>query len=237
MGKGERVVGLLNRMFRRHVGGAQRPPFFDVDATYPSLRVLDRNFPVIREELTAVLQDEERIPRYHEISRAETYISGTVDPARSWRVFMLAHVSGAIPTNQARCPRTSALLGQVPGLLQAFFSILDPGKSIPAHDGPYLGYLRYHLALQVPRVDPPSMRVKDQVHTWREGHSILFDDSWNHQVYNTSPERRVVLIVDVVRPMGWPYSMMNRLVVQVVARHSEEVREVRANVTRYAERG
>lgn len=231
-----RALDLLNRLFRRHVGGAQRPPFFDIDATYPSLRLLDRNYPVIREELLAVLQEQERIPRYHEISKAETYISGTVDPAKSWRVFMLAHVSGGIPTNQARCPRTSALLGQIPGLLQAFFSILDPGKSIPAHDGPYLGYLRYHLALLVPSVDPPSMRVKDQVHTWREGHSILFDDSWNHQVYNTSPERRVVLIVDVVRPMAWPLHAINWLVTRVLARYSEEVREIRTNVTRYADR-
>jgi len=231
-----RALGLLNRLFRRHVGGARRPPFFDIDATYPSLRLLDRNYPIIREELLAVLQDQERIPRYHEISKAETYISGTVDPAKSWRVFMLAHVSGGIPTNQARCPRTSALLDQIPGLLQAFFSILDPGKSIPAHDGPYLGYLRYHLALLVPSVDPPSMRVKDQVHTWREGHSILFDDSWNHQVYNTSPERRVVLIVDVVRPMAWPLHAINWLVTRVLARYSEEVREIRTNVTRYADR-
>jgi aspartyl/asparaginyl beta-hydroxylase (cupin superfamily) len=230
------ALGLLNRLFRRHVGGAQRPAFFDIDATYPALRLLDRNYAVIREELLAVLQDQERIPRYHEISKAETYISGTVDPTRSWRVFMLAHVSGGIPTNQARCPRTSALLGQIPGLLQAFFSILDPGKSIPAHDGPYLGYLRYHLALLVPSVDPPWMRVKDQVHTWQEGRSILFDDSWNHQVYNTSPERRVVLIVDVVRPMAWPLHVINWLVTRVLARYSEEVQEIRANVTRYANR-
>jgi aspartate beta-hydroxylase/beta-hydroxylase len=80
------------------------------------------------------------------------------------------------------------------------------------------------------------MRVKDQLHTWREGESILFDDSWNHQVYNTSPERRVVLIVDVVRPMGWPHAWLNWMVVRVLARHSEETREIRANVNRYAER-
>ena len=136
------ALALLNGLFRRHVGGARHPPFHDIDATCPSLRLLDRNHAVIREELLG-------------------------DPGKSWRVFMLAHVSGGIPTNQARCPRPSAL--------QAFFSILDPGldpsKSIPAHDGPYLGYLRYHLALMVPRVDPPSMRVKDQVHTWPEGRS------------------------------------------------------------------
>jgi aspartyl/asparaginyl beta-hydroxylase (cupin superfamily) len=237
MSAAPRALAFLNRAFRRHLGGSRRPAFFDIDATYPALRLLDRNVAVIREELLAVLQDEARIPRYHEISKAETYISGTVDPERSWRVFMLAHVSGGIPTNQARCPRTSALLDEIPGLLQAFFSILDPGKSIPAHDGPYLGYLRYHLALLVPSVDPPSMRVKDQVHTWQEGRSILFDDSWNHQVYNTSPERRVVLIVDVVRPMAWPLHVINWLVTRVLARYSEEVQEIRANATRYADRG
>jgi aspartyl/asparaginyl beta-hydroxylase (cupin superfamily) len=140
MSAAARALGLLNRLFRRHVGGAQRPAFFDVDATYPALRLLDRNYAVIREELLAVLQDQERIPRYHEISKAETYISGTVDPTR-----------------------------------------------IPAH-------------------------------------------------YNTSPERRVVLIVDVVRPMAWPLHVINWLVTRVLARYSEEVQEIRANATRYANR-
>ncbi|HEX5527965.1 MAG TPA: aspartyl/asparaginyl beta-hydroxylase domain-containing protein [Methylomirabilota bacterium] len=106
---------------------------------------------------------------------------------------------------------------------------------MPAHDGPYLGYLRYHLALLVPSVDPPSMRVNDQLHTWQEGRSILFDDSWNHQVYNTSRERRVVLIVDVLR-MAWPLHAINWLVTRVLARYSEEVRKARANVNRYADR-
>jgi hypothetical protein len=57
------ALALLNGLFRRHVGGAQRPPFHDIDATYPSLRLLDRNHTVIREELLAVLSDQERIPR------------------------------------------------------------------------------------------------------------------------------------------------------------------------------
>jgi aspartyl/asparaginyl beta-hydroxylase (cupin superfamily) len=30
------------------------------------------------------------------------------------------------------------------------------------------------------------MRVKDQYHTWREGESLLFDDSFNHEVINKS---------------------------------------------------
>ena len=46
---------------------------------------------------------------------------------------------------------TCRVLEGVPNLLQAFFSVLDPGKSIPLHKGPYLGYLRYHLGLHSPQ--------------------------------------------------------------------------------------
>jgi Aspartyl/Asparaginyl beta-hydroxylase len=61
--------------------------------------------------------------------------------------------------NRARCPATCAALAKVPGVLQAFFSVLEPGKSVPLHDVPYLGDLRYHLGLRVPSEDPPQIRV------------------------------------------------------------------------------
>ena len=223
----------INAVFARHAGGAHRPSFFDVEETYPALRVLDRLQDRIRVELDALLQDRERIPRYHEISKAETYISGTVNPDKSWRVFMLATVDGEVSANAARCPETMAALRKVPNLLGAFFSILDPGKSIPAHDGPYTGYLRYHLALKVPSVNPPTLRVKDRFHTWEEGKSILFDDSWNHEVVNHSPDIRVVLIVDVLRPMPWNYRWLNLFLTRLLGRYSEEVKGIRANLKRY----
>lgn len=107
-------------------------------------------------------------------------------------------------------PRTIAALKKVPNLFQASFSILDPGKSIPAHNGPYYGYLRYHLGIEVPDDDPPQIRIRDHVHTWRDGESVLFDDSWNHEVINNCAERRVVLIVDVLRPMPRRQHLANR---------------------------
>lgn len=224
----------INAIFSRQAGGPQRPAFFDIDETYPALRVLDRHQDTIRAELEALLQERERIPRYHEVSKAETYISGTVNPDKSWRVFMLATVDGEVPGNAGKCPGTMAALRQVPSLLGAFFSILDPGKSIPAHDGPYTGYLRYHLALKVPNENPPTLRVKDQHHTWRNGHSILFDDSWSHEVINHASELRVVLIVDVLRPMPLPYRLLNLLLTRVLGRYSEEVKAIRGNLKKYA---
>ena len=100
-----------------------------------------------------------------------------------------------------------ALLSCSPSLLA-----LDPGKSIPPHHAPYRGYLRFHLGLQVPAQDPPRLRVKDQHYTWKEGEAVLFDDSWQHEVSNVATEVRVVLVVDVMRPMPRFPTAVNRLI-------------------------
>ncbi|WP_165230547.1 aspartyl/asparaginyl beta-hydroxylase domain-containing protein [Aquisphaera insulae] len=206
----EKLLVPLNRFYDLHTGGARRPIFHDIAATRPELLELDRSFPVIREELLAVLPERASIPRYHELDAMQTYISGTVDKDRDWKVYPL-NLMGVKPAGFAdRCPRTVALLDRIPGLFEAFFSILEGGKSIPAHEGPYRGYLRYHLGLVVPHENPPSIRLKDQVYTWKEGESILFDDSWNHEVYNTCAQDRVILIVDIRRPMPQPFDMVNR---------------------------
>jgi aspartyl/asparaginyl beta-hydroxylase (cupin superfamily) len=186
--------------------------FFDIAATRPELLELDRNYPVIREELLGILPGKRSIPRYHELDAMQYNISAMVDPEKDWKVYPLDIMGVRPPAFCARCPRTTALLDGIPGLFEAFFSILEAGKSIPAHVGPYRGYLRYHLGLVVPEEDPPSIRVKDEVYTWKEGESVLFDDSWNHEVINKSPGDRVVLIVDIRRPMPQPFDGVNRLV-------------------------
>ncbi len=231
---GDRVLRALNALYYRDAGGESRPPFFDIDATYPSLRVLDQNLAVIQAEVEALLSERQAIPRYHEVSAQETYISGTVKPEKAWRVLMLRWMAGGgLEANIAKCPRTSALLDRIPGVTQAFVSILDGGKPIPAHDGPYLGYLRYHLALKVPAEKPPSIRIKDQVHTWQVGKSILFDDSWNHEVMNESNDIRVVLIVDVMRPMSFPANAVNWFVARVLSPLDPSSRAARKNLANF----
>ncbi len=209
------LVGLLdgvNRFFDLHTGGDRRPVFFDVGSTCPQLHELDRHAESIRGELLALLEDKPSIPRYHELDRMQHGISARVDPDKDWKVFYLFAMGEKPAANRARCPRTAALLDRVPGLFQAFFSILDGGKSVPAHRGPYRGYLRYHLGLVVPEVDPPSIRIKDQHYTWQQGRSMMFDDSWDHEVFNTSKGDRVVLIVDIRRPMPLVFDRFNRFV-------------------------
>ncbi|MDQ2726316.1 MAG: aspartyl/asparaginyl beta-hydroxylase domain-containing protein, partial [Actinomycetota bacterium] len=106
-----------------------------------------------------------------------------------------------------------------PDLTTAFFSILSPHKKIPEHRGPWRGVLRYHLALRVP--EPASqcgITVGGESATWEEGRSLLFDDGYDHQAWNDSDEVRVVLFVDVLRPLRAPADQVNRALVRAIGR-------------------
>lgn len=213
------LMGLLeavNRFFDLHTGGKRRPVFFEIESTCPQLREIDRGFEAIRGECLALLEEKATIPRYHDLDRMQSYISAKGDPNKDWKIFYLYAMGEKPAANRARCPATSAALDRIPNLFQAFFSILDAGKSIPPHRGPYRGYIRYHLGLVVPAENPPSLRIKDQVYTWKEGESVLFDDSWDHEVRNECAQDRVVLIVDIRRPMPLVFDSFNRFVEAVM---------------------
>jgi aspartyl/asparaginyl beta-hydroxylase (cupin superfamily) len=74
-------------------------------------------------------------------------------------------------------------------------------EKIPPHNGSYRDYLRYHLGLSVPIENPPIFRIKKYEYVWEQANTILFDDSWNHKVINNCVEERIVLVVDIYRPM------------------------------------
>ncbi|QDP71631.1 aspartyl/asparaginyl beta-hydroxylase domain-containing protein [Legionella israelensis] len=206
----------LNRFYYRYVG-QQRPTFFSIDETFPSLNLITEQFPVIKKEFEQVLANTQQLPRYHDIDPGEVDISNTTP--KNWNVFMLYLLGYQLEEARRFCPTLCHLLENIPHLTQAFFSILEPGKSIPLHEGPYLGYLRYHLGIHIPKNNPPQIIVNQQPYTWHEGEAVLFDDSWPHEVRNDSDDYRAVLIIDVLRPMPfWP-KLLNRFVTNVIARY------------------
>ena len=61
---------------------------------------------------------------------------------------------------------------------------------------------------------------------------MLFDDSWDHEVYNQCESDRVVLIVDIRRPMPQPFDGVNRLVQRIMkAVYGRHVRQRLAAMT------
>jgi aspartyl/asparaginyl beta-hydroxylase (cupin superfamily) len=128
-----------------------------------------------------------------------------------WKTFFFYAFGNKEKENCARCPGTVRILDKIPGMNTAMFSILGPGKHIPPHRGPYKGVLRYHLGLIIPKPDGSCrIRVGNDVRAWKEGKSLIFDDSHEHEVWNDSDSYRVVLFVNFVRPTIFPLSAVNQ---------------------------
>jgi aspartyl/asparaginyl beta-hydroxylase (cupin superfamily) len=204
----------INHWFQLGDGGDQRLRFHDVDRVCPQLRQFETHVNDIRQEFQAV--DAELLPRLHETEPMHECISNRTP--EDWRVGILCLCGRWSGDGQDRFPVTTELLAETPGLVDAFFSVLDPGKTIPPHQGFYAGLLRYQIGVEIPDIDPPTLWLDGESHTWEQGQGVMWDDTFTHSVTNTSPSRRVILIVDVKRPMLGARRVVNWLLVSVVGR-------------------
>jgi ornithine lipid ester-linked acyl 2-hydroxylase len=186
--------------------------FFEV-ADFPWAKRIEKDWPLIRRELDQVLQDREHLPNFHDILANQAALSDD----DMWKTYYLYGYWGRVDANCERCPETARLCKEIPGMKDAFFSIISPHKHIKPHRGMYKGVLRYHLGLRIPEPkDSCRIRVRDDVRHWEEGKSLIFDDTFEHEVWNDTEGLRVVLFVDFVRPLPFPASTMNALVLKVI---------------------
>jgi len=193
---GRRFIKRIAELMARQSLVADRP--VHDTANYPFIAPIEANWPKIRVELEALLEHRARLPAFHEISPDQKYISH----GDNWKVFILFGFGVASERNCARCPETARLLRGVPGLQTALFSILAPHYHIPMHRGVTKSLLRAHLGLVIPKQrESCTMRVGDQTVCWEAGKCVVFDDFYQHEVWNDTDEERVVLIFDFERPM------------------------------------
>ncbi len=208
---GERLLKLIDRMIARQ-SIIPNQPFFE-PSEFPWVRDVEENWKTIRAELDQVLAHRDALPNFQDISTDQASIT---DDDR-WKTYFFYGYGFRSDPNCARCPETTRLIDRIPGMQTAMFSILAPRKRIPPHDGPYKGVLRYHLGLLVPEPEEQvGIKVGGQVAHWHEGKSLVFDDTFEHEVWNDTDETRVVLFLDVVRPLREPMRTVNAIVIKAI---------------------
>jgi ornithine lipid ester-linked acyl 2-hydroxylase len=211
----------LVRLFMAIIQSAERlnlrytkvgnPSVYD-NAVFPWLEEIESEWLKIRKELENVLTRKDELPDFHEIASDVASIS--TDPG--WKTFMLSAYGVRSEQNIAACPETWRIVRKIPGLKTAMFSIFEPGKHLPAHRGPYNGVLRLHLGLVVPEPrDQVAIRVGKEICHWEEGKAIIFDDAYEHEAWNRTSKVRVVLFVDFVKPLRFPASLVNWLILNI----------------------
>jgi len=173
------------------------------------IKDFEDNFQPIKDEYLNLVNNNISIPDWQSISN-----DPNVRVGNAWKTFLLKAYKKPIEKNASLCPYTAAFISKYPFIYTTWFSILEAGKTIPIHRGPYNGILRYHLALVVPNdAENCYIKVGNDSRYWQEGKSILFDDTHLHAVWNNTNERRVVLFVDVERPLPFPFNYLNRFII------------------------
>ena len=178
------------------------PAQLNSEVEFPEGRRFAEQWPTLRAEAGEVMCQLQRVPRFHELMEAQVDISA--NDGRDWRMFVLKAYGVPIAPNLAACPTLATLLDRTPQVLSACLSFVAPGKHIPVHRGPFRGVLRFHLGLIVPPdADgrPGTVLWVDGVaHRIGEGDTLLWDDTYPHELHNASDGVRVALLLDVWRP-------------------------------------
>ena len=181
-------------------------PFFD-RSYFPWFETLEAATDDIRGELMTLL--EEGLPGF---SPYVAYAPGTpenqfapLNHSDNWRSLWLWKDGEAQLDAQARCPKTTAVLEEIPLCDQpgfaptALFSALAPHTPIPPHSGSTNTRLLVHLPLVIP--GPAGFRVGNETREWKIGEAWAFDDSIEHEAWNDADETRVIMIFDTWNPL------------------------------------
>jgi aspartyl/asparaginyl beta-hydroxylase (cupin superfamily) len=171
----------------------QEPCFYD-PAQFSWVKLLEDNWLVIREEIQSLLERrEERLKPY--------FINSMSFPPGQWKTLGLYFWKYKQHQNCLECPQTVRLLESIPHMTGGSLSVLEAGSNINPHQGDTNAIIRVHLGLTIPAPLPDcGFQVGREVRQWEEGKALLFCDAHSHLAWNRSDRRRLLLIVDVMRP-------------------------------------
>jgi len=175
-------------------------------ADFPWMAPITARWQEVRAEVDQLEAQRVRLPTTDQVAGFDQGAEGR------WTSFILTSYGRWIEANTRRCPLTTSLVRDIPGLQIAGFSVLGPHTHLPRHRGPNRGALRYQVGLKVPG-QPGSSRITigDQTHVWTEGGSMVFDHSVHHEAWNDSDADRSVLFIEFVWPFPGVAGFSNRL--------------------------
>lgn len=185
---------------REYIRGLEAKPLHD-PADFWFIPYLEENYPKIRAEVEAVLAAAggpgggsvyNTDPDDRTLARQGTWDQAFLFRDGDWQeeIRALFPVTAGVV---AGIPEATTLN---PGVVS--FSRVEAGTHLAAHCGASNALLRVHMGIDVP--EGLTLRVGEEHTTWREGRCLIFDDSYEHEVWHRGDRDRIVLILDVLHP-------------------------------------
>ncbi|XP_061522792.1 aspartyl/asparaginyl beta-hydroxylase isoform X2 [Phycodurus eques] len=185
-----------------NVDGLKAQPWWTPNETgYTELvKALEKNWKTIRDEALAVMDRNtgQFVPEEENLREKG-----------EWGQYTLWQQGKKSATSCQAAPKTCSLLERFPEATgckrgQIKLSAMRPGTHVWPHTGPTNCRLRMHLGLVVPKRGC-RIRCTDQTREWEEGKVLIFDDSFEHEVWQDADTLRLIFIVDVWHPQLTAY--------------------------------
>ncbi|XP_044905825.1 aspartyl/asparaginyl beta-hydroxylase isoform X5 [Felis catus] len=180
-----------------NVHGLKAQPWWTPKETgYTELvKSLERNWKLIRDEGLAVMDKAKGLFLPEDENLREK---------GDWSQFTLWQQGRKNENACKGAPKTCSLLDKFPETTgcrrgQIKYSVMHPGTHVWPHTGPTNCRLRMHLGLVIPK-EGCKIRCANESKTWEEGKVLIFDDSFEHEVWQDAASFRLIFIVDVWHP-------------------------------------
>ncbi|XP_064336906.1 aspartyl/asparaginyl beta-hydroxylase isoform X2 [Camelus dromedarius] len=180
-----------------NVRGLRAQPWWTPNETgYTELvKSLERNWKLIRDEGLAVMDKAQGLFLPEDENLREK---------GDWSQFTLWQQGRKNENACKGAPKTCSLLDKFPETTgcrrgQIKYSVMHPGTHVWPHTGPTNCRLRMHLGLVIPK-EGCKIRCANETRAWEEGKVLIFDDSFEHEVWQDAASFRLIFIVDVWHP-------------------------------------
>jgi len=198
---------------------------------YPEAQFIFDNRNIILKELMQILNSNkwgkwmsynENAPTFSKMSEKQIIdkmnnSSGKINESNdgSWRLYGLILNKKILETSK-NCPQTMKLLNKVSErILNAGFSILEPGSITKPHVGHNDKFYRVHIPMIIPKnnqklktsiLDKSCInkklsvfQVENDFIAWKDDEYFIFNDLCLHNAWNKTEENRIVLLIDLLK--------------------------------------
>jgi len=166
--------------------------------------------------------DYKKTPKFSEMNDMEILQhveknTGSINSDKNnpaWRLYGL--ILNKIPLeNSKNCPETMKLLSKYSNrILNAGFSLLEPGSYIGSHHDDNNMFYRLHIPLITPTnnnihsntvIDQSTskgelavLQLENDYRIWKDSEYFIINDTCQHNAWNNTDQNRIVLLIDIL---------------------------------------
>lgn len=131
---------------------------------------------------------------------------------KKWKAIIIYGYEYYLPIGLEFFPKTIQLIKKWESeITLVFFSILEPGKHIPAHVGNNHCVIRTQIGIDIQEPEKTGLKVLDTTVKIKNSEVVSFDDTFEHEAWNKSDSPRIVLIIDSRKKISFFYDILIKI--------------------------